>query len=98
MPKVLIFYSRTGAGHFRVAQTLAEELRSHDPDLDVVMHDALAQTGFGLRTDPSATFRLLSTELLPLFNLTYRLTDNSAGLASLRQFVRRVWGRRFRHL
>jgi UDP-N-acetylglucosamine:LPS N-acetylglucosamine transferase len=81
-----------------VAQSLADELASLDRSISVAMHDGLAQTGFGLRTDPSATFRLLSTELLPLFNLAYRLTDNSAGLVSLRQFVRQLWGRRFRRI
>lgn len=98
MPRVLLFYSRTGAGHYRVAQTLAAELVRLDPRLHVTMHDGLVQTALGLRTDPSATYLLLSTRLLPAFNLFYRLTDRRSGIEALRALIRAVWGRSFRRV
>ena len=92
MKKVLVFYSETGGGHLRAAEALAEALKTRK-NIDVVLHDGGKETNWGQKINPSLLFSIVSHYLLPLYNLTYKLTDNRFGVKILRWVIKSIWGR-----
>lgn len=97
MKKVLLFYSETGGGHIRGAQAIAEEMRIHK-GFEVVLYDGLKKTNWGQKINPSLTFSIISNNLLPLYNLAYKLTDTKYGLIILRTIIKLIWGRNFKKI
>ncbi len=97
MKKILIFYSETGGGHLRGAQALAQEI-SLRKGFEVVLSDGLNKFSWGQRAHPSFMFFIISHYLLPLFNLSYKLTDNRYGLKILRSLIKLNWGVGFRKI
>jgi UDP-N-acetylglucosamine:LPS N-acetylglucosamine transferase len=91
--RVLVLYSLTGAGHLRVAQALAAELRRVDPHCEIVLHDGLTGARWGIAFDPSRAYAILTTRLLWLFNVVYRLADTALGVRVVRSLIRWAWGR-----
>lgn len=90
--RVLVLYSRTGGGHGRVAGTLCDHLQTLDPTCQLSLVDGLEQTDFGMRIDPARVFLTLTTSLIQLYNLNYRLTDSRPGVPVLRWMIRRTFG------
>lgn len=89
MKKVLIFYSKTGGGHLRVAESIAEELKTVSPNTQIILVDGLEESKFNLSFfQPQKAYRLLSNELLWLFNFVYLLTNNPFGSKTLRRLIR----------
>lgn len=97
MKKVLIFYSKTGGGHLRAAEALAEEI-SLRADYQVILSDGLEKTTWGHQTSPALLFFILSHYFLLLYNLIYKLTDNKLGLAVLRTIIKIIWGANFKKI
>lgn len=96
MKKVLIFYSETGGGHLRAAHALDGELKRKN--LEVVLYDGLKETNWGQKTNPSLVFSIISQYLLPLYNFTYQLTNNSFGINVLRRLIKLIWGDNFKKI
>lgn len=90
--KVLIFYSKTGGGHLRAAEAIAQYLKEAEPNLEICLYDGLETTNFGFKTNPAKSFTLLSGKLLPLFNTFYVLTNNRLGIKLLRFSIKNIWG------
>jgi 1,2-diacylglycerol 3-beta-galactosyltransferase len=92
-PRILILSSRTGGGHSRVAQILGDHLRALEPSSQILQADGLVQTDLGWRVDPAQSFLTLTTTLLPLYNLCYRLTNTDRTVEAIRWLIRRAYGR-----
>lgn len=97
MKKVLLFYSETGGGHIRGAQAIAEEMRTRK-GFQVTLYDGLKKTNWGQKINPSLIFYIISNNLLPLYNLAYKLTDTKYGLIILRTIIKLIWGRNFKKI
>lgn len=95
-PKILILYSKTGGGHFRVARSVEKELKQLNPACHVTLYDGLEQTNYGLRTNPSKGFLLLTSKLLHLYNAGYLATNNHLGTKLLRKDIKETWGANLR--
>lgn len=98
MRKVVIFHSKTAGGHMRAAEAIASELKYLNRSVEIVLHDALEQTNFGFKINPSKSYSILSGKLLPLFNLLYFLSDNPIGIEVLRRLIKYSWGRQFKKI
>lgn len=98
MTKVLILHSKTAGGHVSAAEAIAEELKTTDKNLQIVIKDILEQTNFGFKINPSTSYALLSGPLLPLFNLLYLLTNTAVGIKALRFLIKLGWGYQFKKL
>ena len=93
LKKVLIFYSKTGGGHLRAAEAIAEGLQATTPKLEVILVDGLAKNNFNLNfPDPGKTYGLLSHQLLWFYNLSYLLTNNPLGSSILRNLIHSIIG------
>jgi len=92
-PRILILSSRTGGGHSRVAQILGDQLRALEPSSQIIQADGLVQTDMGWRTDPAQSFLTLTTTLLPLYNLCYRVTNTGRTVEAIRWLIRQTYGR-----
>lgn len=91
--KILIFYSKTGGGHLRAAEAIAEYLKDSGQNPDIILSDGLTKTNFGINSNPAKSFALLSGNLLPLFNTFYLLTNNRLGIKRLRFIIKSLWGK-----
>lgn len=89
--RVLIFYSKTGAGHLRCAEAIDEHLKKADQNLEILLVDGLSINNFGKNTHPDKIFHLLSTKLLFLYNFFYTFLDNAVGVWILRITVKLFW-------
>ncbi len=89
--RVLIFYSKTGAGHLRCAEAVSEHLLKLNKDLEVLVVDGLANNNFGNELNPDEIFRLFSTKLLFLYNFLYVSLNNSVGVSLLRFVIKTFW-------
>jgi UDP-N-acetylglucosamine:LPS N-acetylglucosamine transferase len=87
-----LLYARTGGGHLRVAQTLADELRLLAPDCEIALHDGLTGARVGRSIDSARAYATLTTQLIWLFNQGYRLADTPRGVEMLRRLIRWLWG------
>lgn len=96
--KVLIFYSKTGGGHLRTAQAIANKLKQMNSRLDIKLFDALEQTNLGFKINPARAYGILSIPLIPLYNLFYGVTNTNIGLKTLRFLIKLVWGSQFKKL
>lgn len=96
--KILIFYSKTGAGHLRAAEAIRNELKGLDTQLEIVLSDGLEKTNLGLKTNPGLSFLILVNYLIYFYNLFYLLSNNKAGVRILRVFIKGVWGRNFKKI
>lgn len=96
--KVVIFYSKTGGGHLRTAQAIAEKLKQINKKLDIKLLDVLEQTNFGFKLNLSRTYGILSIRLLPLYNLLYGITDTNIGIKTLRFLIKHTWGHQYKKL
>lgn len=93
MKKVLIFYSKTGGGHLRAAESIADELQSVNPKLEITLIDGLAKNNFNLNLlHPGKTYQLLSQQLLWFYNFSYLATNNSFGSSILRNLIHTMIG------
>lgn len=92
MAKILIFYSKTGGGHFRAAEAIASEIKQLSPKTQVVLYDGLEKTNFGVSINSSFSYSVISNYLLFFYNLIYRLTNNPLGLKILRGLIKNSWG------
>jgi UDP-N-acetylglucosamine:LPS N-acetylglucosamine transferase len=92
-PRILILFSRTGGGHGRVAQTLHDHLLALEPGAEITMVDGLTETDLGVKVDPSRAFLTLTTTLIHLYNLNYRLTNMRWTVPLLRGLIRASFGR-----
>ncbi len=91
MKKILIFYSKTGAGHLRSAEAIDEHLKKADKNLEVLLVDGLSTNNFGKNIHPDKIFHLFSTKLLFLYNFLYTILDNALGVWMLRYLVKLFW-------
>lgn len=92
MKKILIFYSKTGGGHFRCAEAVSLKISESFSEIEVVLEDGLVQTDLGFRSNPSLGFLVLSTYLLPFYNFFYRVSNNPVGVRYLRGVINKIWG------
>lgn len=98
MKKILIFYSKTGGGHLRAAEAIAEEIKKIDQNIQVVLHDGLAKTNLGLDADPAKGFLILSNQLLALNNAGHQVTNNQLGTKALRSIIKTIWQKNFQSI
>lgn len=89
--RVLIFYSKTGAGHLRSAEAIGEHLKKANQNLEILLVDGLSINNFGKKTHPDKIFHLFSTKLLFLYNFLYTILDNAVGVWILRVTVKLFW-------
>lgn len=92
MTRILIFYSKTGAGHLRSAEAVADHLKKIDQSLNIQLVDGLAINNFGKSTYPERIFHHFSTRLLFLYNFLYVVLNNFIGVFILRSVVKLFWG------
>lgn len=92
MKKILIFYSKTGGGHLRAAEAIADEFKRNS-HIDVLLYDALAITNSKKTSQPDKVFFFFSTKLVYIFNLVYQLTNNSTGTKFARYMAKNIWGK-----
>jgi len=98
MKKVLIFYSKTGGGHLRAAEAIAEQLKIISPDTKITLVDGLEKNDFRVPLRPQTAFQVLSNQLLWYFNLNYILTNNFAGMIYFNNLIRLVFGTNIRNI
>lgn len=99
MKKILIFYSKTGGGHLRAAEAIAEGLKLQNPSLEVVLCDGLAQNMIGQTASPTRTYSVLTGPLLPLYNhLLYPATNTQKGMTVFRPMINMVIGKSLREV
>lgn len=91
MKKILILYSKTGGGHLRAAEAIAEAFK--EKDCEVVLIDALSKTNSDEQFHPDKVFIVFSTTLLPLYNFLYHLTNNKFGTSVIRRIIKAYWGK-----
>jgi 1,2-diacylglycerol 3-beta-galactosyltransferase len=93
--KVLIFYSKTGGGHFRCAEAIADRLKKDSSDVEITLIDGLEKTVAG-DIKPDKIFLLFSTNLVFLYNFLYNALDNHFGVFLLRFLAKLQWGYRLK--
>lgn len=98
MKKVVIFYSKTGGGHLRAAEAIADQLKQTDSQITVKLIDALEQTNLGFKINPAKSYALFSNKLLPLYNLGFRLSNNPLGIKIFRELIKFSWGKQFKSI
>lgn len=91
--KILIFYSKTGGGHLRAAEAIAEYLTDSEQNPNIILSNGLTKTNFGIKSNPTKSFAVLSGKMLPFFNISYLLTNNRLGVKLLRFFIKNLWGK-----
>jgi 1,2-diacylglycerol 3-beta-galactosyltransferase len=92
LKKVLIFYSKTGGGHFRAAEALKQHFEELDPSFTISLRDGLEQLNFGLKTNPASNYTLVSNEFINFYNLLYRSSNTGIGVRFLRKIAKGIWG------
>ncbi len=92
MSKILIFYSKTGAGHLRAAEALSEHLKLLDQTLQIQLIDGMATDNFGSKTHPEEVFYLFSSKLRFLYNFLYQSFDNKQGVFLIRLLFKLIFG------